>query len=95
MRSGSRMRTVSRLSRRLRLLTAVLAMTASSFVAAGLQDRTTAVTIDGGRRFQVLDGVGVNINSLSWRGGEARAAIDRLAGDMGVTLWRVVFDMED
>ena len=74
-------------------------------MAAGLQARTdrvnratsgsAAVTINGARRFQVLDGVGVNINSLSWRGGEARAAIDRLADEMGVTLWRVVFDMED
>jgi O-glycosyl hydrolase len=74
------------------LVTAVLAMSAPSFVAARV---STAVTIDGARRFQVLDGVGVNINSLSWRGGEGRVAIDRLADEMGVTLWRVVFDMED
>ena len=92
MRRRPSLRTVSRVSRRLLLLTSVLAMTAPSFVAA----RTTAaVTINGARRFQTLDGVGVNINSLSWRGGEARAAIDRLADEMGVTLWRVVFDMED
>jgi len=101
MRRRPRLRIVSRSSRRLLLLTAAL-----SFVAAGLQARTdlretgatsgsAAVTIDGARTFQVLDGVGVNINSLSWRGGEARAAIDRLADEMGVTLWRVVFDMED
>jgi len=95
MRRRPRLKTVSRSPGRLLLLTAVLALTALSFVAAGLQARTTAVTIDGTRKFQVLDGVGVNINSLSWRGGEARAAIDRLADEMGVTLWRVVFDMED
>lgn len=70
-------------------------LTAQTFVAAGLQPRVAAVTISGAQRFQTLDGVGVNINSLSWKGGEARAAIDRLADEMGVTLWRVVFDAED
>ncbi len=109
MRRRPSLSTVSRVSRRLLLLTAALSFVAAglqTFVVAGLQARTdwretratsgsAAVAIDGTRKFQVLDGVGVNINSLSWRGGESRAAIDRLADDMGVTLWRVVFDMED
>jgi hypothetical protein len=42
-----------------------------------------------------MDGVGVNINSLSWMNGESKPAIDRLADEMGCTVWRVVFDMED
>ncbi len=109
MRRRPSLSTVSRVSRPLLLLTAALSFVAAglqTFVVAGLQARTdwretratsgsAAVAIDGTRKFQVLDGVGVNINSLSWRGGESRAAIDRLADDMGVTLWRVVFDMED
>jgi O-glycosyl hydrolase len=82
--------------RRLTLIAGLLAVTVLSSAAAGRQPPTTAtVTVDGSRRFQILDGVGANINSLSWRGGEARAAIDRLADEMGVTLWRVVFDAED
>jgi O-glycosyl hydrolase len=77
----------------LMLLTAVLAV--SSWRETVARSGPTAVIIDGAQRFQTVDGVGVNINSLSWRGGEARTAIDRLADEMGVTLWRVVFDMED
>ena len=42
-----------------------------------------------------MDGMGVNINSLSWKNGESKPAIDMLADDMGATVWRVVFDMED
>jgi len=56
---------------------------------------TSRVIVDFKSRLQTLDGVGVNINSLSWKNGEARQAIDLLADQMGTTLWRVVFDMED
>ena len=55
----------------------------------------TALTVNGGQTFQTIDGFGVNINSLSWKNGEMRPAIDMLVDQMGVTLWRVVFDMED
>ena len=55
----------------------------------------TALTVNGSQMFQVMDGVGVNINSLSWKGGELRPALDMLIDQMGTNLWRVVFDMED
>jgi hypothetical protein len=42
-----------------------------------------------------IDGTGVNINSLSWKNGESKPAIDMLAGQMGASTWRVVYDMED
>ena len=51
--------------------------------------------IDGNQRYQTIDGFGVNANSLSWKNGELIPALDLLADDMGVALWRVVFDMED
>jgi hypothetical protein len=55
----------------------------------------TALTVNGTQTFQTMDGFGVNINSLSWKNGQMRPAIDMLIDQMGVTLWRVVFDMED
>src|SRR4051812_48086166 len=63
------------------------------FYAVSVQ--AAALTINGSQTFQTMDGMGVNINSLSWKNGESKPAIDMLADDMGCTLWRVVFDMED
>ena len=55
----------------------------------------TALTVNGAQAFQRVDGFGVNVNSLSWKNGELKPALDRLIDQMGVTVWRVVFDMED
>jgi hypothetical protein len=55
----------------------------------------TALTVNGAQTFQTIDGFGVNANSLSWKNGELRPAIDMLVDQLGATLWRVVFDMED
>src|SRR2546430_623191 len=55
----------------------------------------TALAVNGAQTFQTIDGFGVNLNSLSWKNGELRPAIDMLADQLGATIWRVVFDMED
>jgi hypothetical protein len=55
----------------------------------------TALTINGAQTFQTIDGFGVNLNSLSWKNGEAIPVLDMLIDQLGVTQWRVVFDMED
>lgn len=54
-----------------------------------------SLSINGAQTYQVIDGFGTNINSLSWTNDNSKAAIDLLADQMGQTLWRVVFDMED
>ena len=54
-----------------------------------------SLSIDGATKYQTIDGFGTNINSLSWSNDNSKAAIDLLADQMGQTLWRVVFDMED
>lgn len=54
-----------------------------------------SLTIDGARTFQTIDGFGVNVNSHSWNGGELKPALDRFTDEMGATLYRVVYDMED
>src|SRR5262245_46100342 len=55
----------------------------------------TLLTIDATQTFQTMDGFGVNLNSLSWKDGELRPALDRLIDELGAKTWRVVFDMED
>ncbi len=54
-----------------------------------------SLSINGAQKYQTIDGFGTNINSLSWTNDNSKAAIDLLADQMGQTLWRVVFDMED
>ncbi len=54
-----------------------------------------ALTIDGGQRYQAIDGFGISANSASWNGGELRPAIDMLADQAGSTIWRVVIEMAD
>ena len=55
----------------------------------------TKVTIDGAEHFQTMDGLGVNINALSWKNGELQPALDLLIDQLGTSMWRVCFDMED
>jgi hypothetical protein len=47
-----------------------------------------AVLVDGARRFQRIDGFGVNVTPAQWRGGNLRKAFDLLVDDLGVTLVR-------
>jgi O-glycosyl hydrolase/uncharacterized membrane protein YgcG len=47
------------------------------------------VAVDGARRFQRIDGFGVNANPKHWNGGELVPAIDLLTDTLGTTLWRV------
>jgi Bacterial Ig domain len=55
----------------------------------------TALAVNGNQTFQTIDGFGVNLNSLSWKNGEAIPVLDMLIDQLGVTQFRVVFDMED
>ena len=55
----------------------------------------TPLTIDGGQRFQTIDGFGVSANSASWDNGELRPALDKLIDEGGSTILRVVIEMAD
>ena len=55
----------------------------------------TALTIDGSRTYQTIDGWGVSANSASWNNGELRPALDMLVDTNGSTIWRVVIDNAD
>jgi hypothetical protein len=53
------------------------------------------LVVDSSTQYQVIDGFGVNVNSLSWNGGELRPALDLLVDQLGATIFRVVFDNAD
>ena len=65
------------------------------FLSCALSAYAATLTVDGAQKFQTIDGFGVNANSLSWKNGELKPAIDILADEMGSSVWRVVFYMED
>jgi hypothetical protein len=48
-----------------------------------------AVTIDGARRYQRIDGFGVNLTPAQWRGGALKPTLDLLVDDLGTSLVRL------
>ncbi len=74
---------------------ALWVLIASLFLSPFAASAAVTLSVDGAQQYQTIDGFGVNINSLSWKNGELMPALDRLSDEMGATLWRVVFDMED
>ena len=53
---------------------------------------TFEIKIDGLKRLQQLDGIGVNANTRSWRGKELEPALNLLLDSMHATIWRVVVE---
>lgn len=53
---------------------------------------TVGLTVDGARRFQTIDGFGVNVNGTYWRDGAMAPALDALASDLGATIFRVMVE---
>lgn len=50
------------------------------------------VKIDGSKKFQRLDGIGVNANTRSWDGNELKPTIDLLIDSMRSNIWRVIVE---
>lgn len=65
-----------------------------SNAARGQSDagRSVNVQIDGGTKFQQIDGIGVNANTRSWNGDELKPALELLLDSANATLWRVIVE---
>src|SRR4051794_34228341 len=50
------------------------------------------ITIDGSKKLQQIDGIGVNVNTRSWNGDELKPALDLLLDSMHATIWRVIVE---
>lgn len=55
---------------------------------------TAAVTLqlDGTKKFQQIDGIGVNANTRSWNGEELKPALELLLDSANATIWRVIVE---
>ncbi|HMI64579.1 MAG TPA: CehA/McbA family metallohydrolase [Cyclobacteriaceae bacterium] len=51
-----------------------------------------SLQIDGSKRFQQIDGIGINANTRSWNGNELQPALDLLLDSMHATIWRVIVE---
>lgn len=54
-----------------------------------------AITVDGSRTFQRIDGFGVNANARSWNNGQLAPALDMLVDQMGARIFRVILEKSD
>jgi len=48
--------------------------------------------IDGAKKLQRIDGIGVNVNTRSWNGKELEPALNLLLDSMHATIWRVIVE---
>src|SRR3978361_1198478 len=55
-------------------------------------DSPITLQIDGSKRFQQIDGIGVNANTRSWNGKELEPALNLLLDSMQATIWRVIVE---
>jgi O-glycosyl hydrolase len=51
-----------------------------------------SLQIDASRKFQRIDGIGVNANTRSWNGDELKPALRLLLDSMHATVWRVIVE---
>jgi hypothetical protein len=63
--------------------------------SVGLRAQSTTITVDGAKKFQLIDGYGVNINTGAWNSGEVRPALDLLVDQLGATVFRAVIEESD
>jgi O-glycosyl hydrolase len=76
-------------------------MTALSNVGAPAEQQRVestgdvAITVDGSRSFQRIDGFGVNANARSWNDGQLAPAVDMLVDQMGARIFRVILEKSD
>src|SRR5688500_13599227 len=64
----------------------------SLFGQAGNGHAYASVKIDGAKKMQQIDGIGVNANTRSWNGKELVPAVDLLIDSMNASIWRVIVE---
>ncbi len=66
----------------------------TSFNLIPEKEDSISVTLNGSKRFQHFDGIGVNANTASWNDDELKPAIDLLIDSAHMNLWRVIIESE-
>ncbi|MDR0792922.1 MAG: hypothetical protein LBE82_06405 [Chitinophagaceae bacterium] len=72
----------------------VFFVTTSNVVYSQLpaEAKTISIQIDGAKKFQQIDGFGVNANTRSWEGSELEPALNLLLDSANATIWRVIVE---
>ena len=60
--------------------------------APGNVKKLISLRIDGSKKLQQVDGIGVNANTRSWNGKELEPALNLLLDSMHATIWRVIVE---
>src|SRR6476619_22412 len=82
----------------MRLTARFTAFVMAIFVVAGApafsqeKEKNAFLQIDGSKRYQQIDGIGINANTRSWTGKELEPALSLLLDSMHATLWRVIVE---
>lgn len=76
------------------LLFALIAQTLvnNSYGQSANKEGNVFLKIDGSKRLQQIDGIGVNTNTSSWNGRELELALSLLLDSMHATIWRVIVE---
>jgi O-glycosyl hydrolase len=74
------------------LLTISIISIHGTFSQAINKEMKVSLQIDGAKRLQQIDGIGVNANTRSWNGDELKPALDLLLDSMHATIWRVIVE---
>jgi hypothetical protein len=76
------------------LIKGIMVIFCAVFLFGSLNAQSTLVPlqIDGAKRLQQLDGIGVNANTRSWNGDELKPALNLLLDSMNFNIWRVVVE---
>lgn len=86
------MRITSKTGLTLLILSMMLTGITEVFSQTGNQADAVSLQIDGSKRFQQVDGFGVNANTRSWNDRELKPAINLLLDSMNATIWRVIVE---
>lgn len=78
------------------VLISAIVLCSSKFVfsqkIAAVKSKPVSLQINGAKRFQQIDGIGVNANTAAWNGNELRPAVNMLLDSMNATIWRVIVE---
>ncbi|HEX8041591.1 MAG TPA: hypothetical protein VF490_20730 [Chryseosolibacter sp.] len=78
--------------RYLALLPFLVMLPATSSGQAKGKTESVALQVDASKKFQRIDGFGVNANTRSWNGKELVPALDLLLDSLHATVWRVIVE---
>jgi O-glycosyl hydrolase len=78
---------------RLRFITLLLFV--QLFAIDAIAQQRLQIEIDGSKKLQRIDGIGVNVNTRSWNENELKPAINLLLDSMHFNIWRVIAETVD